>query len=107
MSGHEVLPRHPAPRFKGFGACPPAPPTVFEWAGGQPAIERRPEAFYVHVLRDELLAPLSAGMPAEHAHHVAVWLGEVLGGPAAYTEGPGGYPHGAAVGVGKAPAYAG
>ncbi len=44
------------------------------------------------MLRDELLAPLFAGMPADHPHHVAVWLGEVLGGPTAYTEGRGGLP---------------
>jgi hemoglobin len=32
-------------------------------------------------------------MPADHPHHVALWLAEVFGGPAEYTAHHGGYPH--------------
>ena len=37
-------------------------------------------------------APCSSGC-RRHPHHVALWLGEVFGGPAVYTEEHGGYPH--------------
>lgn len=32
-------------------------------------------------------------MPADHPHHVALWLAEVFGGPAEYSEHHGGYAH--------------
>ena len=68
-------------------------PTLYEWAGGMEALDRLTEAFYARVREDELLEPLFAAMPAEHPHHVAVWLAEVFGGPAAYTAEHGGYRH--------------
>jgi hemoglobin len=68
-------------------------PTLYEWAGGKPAFDRLTEAFYERVRADELLAPLFAGMPADHPRNVAIWLAEVFGGPADYTERHGGYPH--------------
>jgi hemoglobin len=68
-------------------------PTLYEWAGGAAALERLTEAFYAKVRQDELLAPVFAGMDREHPRHVAVWLGEVFGGPPRYTEEHGGYPH--------------
>ncbi|AGL20254.1 group II truncated hemoglobin [Actinoplanes sp. N902-109] len=68
-------------------------PTLFEWAGGTAAFERLTAAFYARVVEDDLLAPLFARMDAQHARHVAVWLAEVFGGPAAYTKDHGGYPH--------------
>jgi len=43
------------------------------------------------VRADDLLAPLFAGMDAEHARYVARWLAEVFGGPATYTAERGGY----------------
>ena len=67
-------------------------PTLYEWAGGAPALERLTEVFYARVRVDPLLAPLFAGMPADHPHHVALWLGEVFRGPEAYTAELGGYP---------------
>jgi hemoglobin len=42
---------------------------------------------------DALLAPVFAHMDAGHAAHVAAFLAEVLGGPAAYSEAHGGHPH--------------
>jgi len=68
-------------------------PTVYEWAGGAGAFERLTKAFYVRVRADELVGPLFANMPEDHPHHVALWLAEVFGGPATYTEQHGGYPH--------------
>jgi hemoglobin len=71
----------------------PTVPTLYEWAGGMPAFERLTAAFYERVRRDELLEPLFANMPDDHPQHVAIWLAEVFGGPGAYTDAHGGYPH--------------
>lgn len=69
------------------------PPTVFEWAGGFPALTRMTRLFYEkHVPEDPLLAPLFADMSADHPERVAAWLGEVFGGPPAYSGRYGGYP---------------
>ncbi|WP_238007921.1 group II truncated hemoglobin [Dactylosporangium sp. AC04546] len=68
-------------------------PTLYEWAGGTEALQRLCDAFYRRVLADDLLAPLFTRMHPDHARHVATWLAEVFGGPAAYTTGHGGYPH--------------
>ena len=65
---------------------------MFEWAGGFPALTRMTRLFYEkHVPQDELLAPLFADMSADHPERVAAWLGEVFGGPPAYSSGYGGY----------------
>lgn len=69
------------------------PPTLFDWAGGAEALDRLTRVFYRHALADDLLGPVFAHMPADHPEHVAIWFGEVFGGPAAYTDGHGGYPH--------------
>jgi hemoglobin len=68
-------------------------PALYEWAGGEQAFERLTEAFYGRVREDELLSPLFADMPQDHPKRVAIWLAEVFGGPAAYTEEHGGYRH--------------
>jgi hemoglobin len=68
-------------------------PSLYEWIGGSEALQRLTEKFYKKVLKDELLRPLFEGMAAEHPHHVADFIGEVLGGPAAYTASQGGHPH--------------
>ncbi|GGZ83380.1 group II truncated hemoglobin [Streptomyces echinoruber] len=68
-------------------------PTLYEWAGGAEALERLTEEFYARVRKDELLAPLFAHMAEDHPQHVAVFLGEVLGGPEHYTEHHGGFRH--------------
>ncbi|MEY9932364.1 hemoglobin [Catenulispora sp. GP43] len=70
-----------------------AVPTLYEWLGGADALLRLTEAFYREVLKDDLLHPLFAGMDPEHPQHVAVWLGEVFGGPSDYTGSHGGYRH--------------
>jgi hemoglobin len=68
------------------------PPTLYEWAGGAAALDRLTEVFYRHVHADPLLAPVFAHVSPDHPHHVALWLGEVFGGPPAYTADLGGYP---------------
>ncbi len=66
--------------------------TMFEWAGGFPALLRLTRRFYeVHVPEDPFLAPLFARMSPDHPERVAAWLGEVLGGPPRYSETYGGY----------------
>jgi CDGSH-type Zn-finger protein/truncated hemoglobin YjbI len=67
-------------------------PTLFEWAGGLPALTRMTRIFYEkHVPEDPLLAPLFANMSPDHPVRVARWLGEVFGGPKLYSETYGGY----------------
>ena len=57
-------------------------PTLFEWAGGSPALLRMTRIFYgKYVPEDPLLAPLFADMAPDHPERVAAWLGEVFGGP--------------------------
>jgi hemoglobin len=67
-------------------------PTLYEWAGGAEALDRLTDRFYRRVRADDLLAPLFARMPEDHPQHVAMWLGEVFGGPPRYTDELGGYP---------------
>jgi hemoglobin len=76
--------------------------TLFEWAGGTEAFVRLTDAFYARVVKDDLLAPLFARMSPEHARAVAIWLAEVFGGPATYTQEHGGYPHMVAKHIGMA-----
>jgi len=67
-------------------------PTIFEWAGGLPALTRMTRLFYEkYVPQDELLAPLFADMSPDHPERVAKWLAEVFGGPKQYSEQYGGY----------------
>lgn len=67
-------------------------PTLYEWAGGLPALHRMTRLFYEkYVPGDRLLAPVFAGIGADHPERVAVWLAEVFGGPKDYTERYGGY----------------
>ncbi len=68
-------------------------PTIFEWAGGLPALTRMTRLFYEkYVPEDPLLAPLFATMSADHPQRVAKWLAEVFCGPALYSAEHGGYP---------------
>ena len=82
---------------RGSGGTEPEPPsdrepTVYEWAGGHDALLRMTRIFYgKYVPEDPLLAPLFAEMAPDHPERVAAWLGEVFGGPKAYTETYGDY----------------
>ena len=67
-------------------------PTLYQWAGGAPAIEALIDAFYDRVEQDELLSPFfPGGVGTEHRQHVVAWWTEVFGGPARYSETLGGY----------------
>ena len=67
-------------------------PTLFEWAGGMPALERLTVSFYERVRVHDLLGPVFARMDAHHPHFVAQFLAEVLGGPDDYSRKRGGHP---------------
>jgi hemoglobin len=70
----------------------PAPPSLYEWAGGSAAFRRLIDAFYDRVERDELLSVLfPGGVSEDHRAHVTLWWIEVFGGPAEYTTRMGGY----------------
>ncbi len=71
----------------------PNVPTLFEWAGGMPALERLTERFYARVRVDPILGEIFAHMDAHHPRFVAQFLAEVLGGPQEYTNERGGHPH--------------
>ncbi|MFJ4657264.1 CDGSH iron-sulfur domain-containing protein [Nocardia sp. NPDC088792] len=78
-------------------------PSLYEWAGGLPALTRMTEIFYgKYVPQDELLAPLFARMSPDHPERVAAWLTETFGGPTLYTQQYGGYDHMVAEHAGKA-----
>lgn len=61
-------------------------PTLYEWAGGNDALEKLTKVFYDKVFRDELLYPVFKNMSADHSRHVAHFIGEVFGGPKLYSE---------------------
>lgn len=71
---------------------PSEQPTLFEWAGGFPALLRLTRRFYEkHVPQEPLLATLFGSMSPDHPERVAAWLGQVFGGPPAYSDRYGGY----------------
>jgi hemoglobin len=61
-------------------------PTLYEWAGGQEALEKLTTVFYDKVLKDDLLYPVFKNMAGDHSKHVAHFIGEVFGGPKVYTQ---------------------
>jgi truncated hemoglobin YjbI len=62
---------------------PDREPTLFEWAGGLPALTRMTRLFYEKLVPgDPLLGPLFANMAPDEPERAAKWLGEVFGGPA-------------------------
>ena len=88
--------------FKDPVRDPDAASTIFEWAGGLPALTRMTRIFYEkYVPEDPLLAPLFANMSPDHPERVAKWLGEVFCGPRHYSEQYGGYPRMLSQHIGK------
>lgn len=71
----------------------PNVPTLYDWAGGMPALERLTEVFYAKVREDPLLAPVFAHMDPHHPRYVALFLAEVFGGPLTYSSERGGHAH--------------
>ena len=60
-------------------------PSLYDWAGGAEALTRLTTIFYAKVAADPLLAPVFARMGEDHPRHVAAFVGEVFGGPKAYS----------------------
>jgi hemoglobin len=60
--------------------------SIYEVAGGAPAFQRLTLAFYYKVTAEPLLAPLFTTFTQQHIDHVALWLGEVFGGPPIFEE---------------------
>lgn len=76
-------------------------PTLYEWLGGLPALERLTDRFSRNVREDEILAPVFEHMDERHPRFVAAFLAEVFGGPGAYSAGRGGHPHMIAAHLGR------
>jgi hemoglobin len=68
-------------------------PTLFDWIGGLPAIEKLFDVFYARVPNDPILAPVFAKMSPDHVKHVAAFVAEVFRGPKTYSEKLGGHPN--------------
>jgi hemoglobin len=66
-------------------------PTLYDWMGGMPAIERLMDVFYRRVPNDPLLGPVFAHMAPEHVAHVSRFVAEVFGGPKEYSGQLGGH----------------
>jgi hemoglobin len=66
-------------------------PTLFEWLGGMPVLERLTQTFYTRVKEDDVLAPVFSRMSPDHPQHVAEFLAEVFGGPPVYSRERGGH----------------
>jgi CDGSH-type Zn-finger protein/truncated hemoglobin YjbI len=83
---------HWSVEFRDPIADPERQPTLFEWAGGYPALLDMTRIFYGrYVPQDPLVGPLFADMSPDHPERVAAWLSEVFGGPKFYSERYGGY----------------
>lgn len=65
--------------------------SFYDAVGGAEALSRLINAFYDQVLVDPLLQPVFVNFTQAHLDHVVVWLSEVFGGPAEYTERFGGH----------------
>ncbi|MGW6918419.1 group II truncated hemoglobin [Kitasatospora sp. NPDC054939] len=65
--------------------------SLYEAVGGIEVLRRLGNTFYEAVLADPVLAPVFADFTRTHIEHVAVWLAEVFGGPARFTEELGGH----------------
>ena len=79
-------------KFADPAPSPDHEPTLFEWAGGFPALLRMTRIFYSkYVPEDPLVGPLFARMSPDHPERVAAWLSEVFGGSDFYSRQYGGY----------------
>jgi hemoglobin len=59
--------------------------SLFEHAGGEPALRRLEEIFYESVLTDPLLAPLFGSGKPTHVKHLTMFTAESFGGPERFT----------------------
>jgi hypothetical protein len=67
--------------------------SLYEFAGGEPAIHRLEEKFYASVLQDPLLSPLFGGGQPQHVDHLTAFTVESFGGPDRVTREVGGFAH--------------
>lgn len=66
-------------------------PSIYEFAGGEEAFLKLAAATHERCLQDpELNHPFSQTSDPNHLEHLAAYWGEVLGGPARYSESLGG-----------------
>jgi hemoglobin len=67
-------------------STPPTPhQSLYEHAGGEPALHRLEQIFYNSVLADPLLQPLFGEGRPEHIDHLTMFTAESFGGPDAFT----------------------
>jgi CDGSH-type Zn-finger protein/truncated hemoglobin YjbI len=77
--------------FRDPVADPEREPTLFEWAGGRPALTRMTRLFCEKYLPgDPVLAPLFANLPPGLPQRMAARLGGAFGGPPSEGSGPSG-----------------
>jgi hemoglobin len=67
-------------------------PSIYEFAGGDPAFLALAAAHHERCLQDpELNHPFSDGLSPGHIEHLAHYWAEVFGGPARYSKSHGGH----------------
>ena len=65
--------------------------SLYELGGGRTGIHRLTVAFYARVFEDPILTPFFRDPGEPHAERLALWLTELLGGPAEHTTERGGF----------------
>src|SRR5438128_8899053 len=60
-------------------------PSLYEHAGGEPALHRLEDIFYSSVLTDPLLQPLFGTGQPQHVDHLTAFTAESFGGPDRFT----------------------
>jgi hemoglobin len=60
-------------------------PSLYEFAGGEEALQRLEDTFYSSVLEDPLLQPLFASGQPQHVDHLTAFTAESFGGPDRFT----------------------
>jgi hemoglobin len=65
--------------------------TIYEAVGGADGLGRLVDHFYERARVDPLLRDQFRDLPPEHVGRVTLWLGEVFGGPGAYSQERGGH----------------
>ena len=66
--------------------------TLYKIAGGADGVYRLASAFYDRVLADPLLLPLFKNPDEDHRGRMAMWLGQLFGGPPEHDRQRGGFP---------------
>src|SRR2546430_9578108 len=66
-------------------------PSLYEHAGGEPALHRLEDIFYSSVLADPLLKPLFGDGQPQHVDHLTAFTAESFGGPDRFTRELGGF----------------